>query len=447
MGADVVSAEAVWAVAAKRLRQRNEGCYRQWGSKIVPVRFGEGGELVLGVEDDYFGDWLTDYFSDMLTEALRDIDGVTYGFAFESGHKPPPVEEPPVRQKRAAEAEAPRRGPMYRFANFVVCEANRYAFTAVKTAVESPGVYNPLFLYGISGCGKTHLLRAAEAEAADSGMRVRYAACSELLDNFYALLQQKGDLNRFRSSLRDADVLLIDDVHVLAGKTQLQEEFFKLFNYLYSRGKQIVLTSDKQPCEIQGLEERLITRFESGLTTEVSIPEVEGRVAILRMMRDESYVKVRLDDTILQFLAEQISSSVRRLKGAFMRLTALASLRHNERLTVEQAEQLLAAQLGKESSARNIPMDLIQRRVAERFGLTVADIRGNRRPRNIAEPRMVAMFLCRKLTRHSLPEIGAAFDKTHATILNAVNKVPELCAHDDSLRRAVQQLEVQLKRG
>ena len=242
-------------------------------------------------------------------------------------------------------------------------------------------------------------------------------------------------------------MLLIDDVHVLAGKTQLQEEFFKLFNYLYSRGKQIVLTSDKQPCEIQGLEERLITRFESGLTTEVGIPEVEGRFAILRMMRDEAFVKVRLDDTILQFLAEQISSSVRRLKGAFMRLAALASLHHTERLTVEQAEQLLAAQLGKESSARNIPMDLIQRRVAERFGLTVADIRGNRRPRNIAEPRMVAMFLCRKLTRHSLPEIGAAFDKTHATILNAVNKVPELCAHDDSLRRAVQQLEVQLKRG
>ena len=445
MGADVVSAETVWTVAAKRLRQRNEGCYRQWGSRIVPVRFGEGGELVLGVEDDYFGDWVTNYFSDMLTEALRDIDGVTYGFVFEAGHTPPPAEEPPAKPRRAEKAL--RRGPEYTFANFVVCEANRYAFTAVKTTVESPGVYNPLFLYGISGCGKTHLLRAAEAEAADSGMRVRYAACSELLDNFYALLQQKGDLNRFRSSLRDADVLLIDDVHVLAGKTQLQEEFFKLFNYLYSRGKQIVLTSDKQPCEIQGLEERLITRFESGLTTEVSIPEVEGRFAILRMMRDEAFVKVRLDDTILQFLAEQISSSVRRLKGAFMRLTAWASLRRNERLTVEQAEQLLAAQLGKESSARNIPMDLIQRRVAERFGLTVADIRGNRRPRNIAEPRMVAMYLCRRLTKHSLPEIGAAFDKTHATILNAVNKVPELCAHDDSLRRAVQQLEVQIKRG
>ena len=445
MGADVVSAEAVWAVAAKRLRQRNEGCYRQWGSRIVPVRFGENGELVLGVEDDYFGDWVTNYFSDMLTEALRNIDGVTYGFSFEAGHTPPPAEEPPAKPRRAE--KAPRRGPEYTFANFVVCEANRYAFTAVKTAVESPGVYNPLFLYGISGCGKTHLLRAAEAEAADSGMRVRYAACSELLDNFYALLQQKGDLNRFRSSLRDADVLLIDDVHVLAGKTQLQEEFFKLFNFLYSRGQQIVLTSDKQPCEIQGLEERLITRFESGLTTEVGIPEVEGRFAILRMMRDETFVKVRLDDTILQFLAEQISSSIRRLKGAFLRLAALASLHHNERLTVEQAEQLLAAQLGKESSARNIPMDLIQRRVAERFGLTVADIRGNRRPRNIAEPRMVAMYLCRRLTKHSLPEIGAAFDKTHATILNAVNKVPELCSHDDTLRRAVQQLEVQLKRG
>ena len=442
MSADVVSAEAVWAVAAKRLRQRNEGCYRQWGSRIVPVRFGEGGELVLGVEDDYFGDWVTNYFSDMLTEALRDIDGVTYGFSFEAGHTPPPAEEPPVKPRRAE--KAPRRGPEYTFANFVVCEANRYAFTAVKTAVESPGVYNPLFLYGISGCGKTHLLRAAEAEAADSGMRVRYAACSELLDNFYALLQQKGDLNRFRSSLRDADVLLIDDVHVLAGKTQLQEEFFKLFNYLYSRGKQIVLTSDKQPCEIQGLEERLITRFESGLTTEVSIPEVEGRVAILRMMRDESYVKVRLDDTILQFLAEQISSSVRRLKGAFMRLASLATACGG--VTMEQAEQLLAPQIDDELATRVVSMEVIQQKVAEQFGISMADLMGSRRPRNIAEPRMVAMYLCRRHTHHSLPEIGNAFGKTHATVLNAMNKVPELCRRDDALRTRVRQIEKALGR-
>ncbi|MBQ4107572.1 MAG: chromosomal replication initiator protein DnaA [Lentisphaeria bacterium] len=453
MYADMVSAASVWAVAAQRLQQRNEASYRQWGCKLVPVRLGSSNELVLGVDDDFFGEWVATYFCDMLTDALRDIDGVSYSFSFEAGHAPAPV--PPVRESKPKAATTalhrpsgvPRRGPNYSFSNFVVCEANRYAFTVVKDVVERPGFYNPLFLYGLSGCGKTHLLRAAEAEAADNGLRVRYAACSELLDEFYKLLQNKGDLNEFRASLRDVDILLIDDVHVLAGKTQLQEEFFKLFNFLYSRGQQIVLTSDKQPCEIHGLEDRLITRFESGMTSEVNMPEVEGRFAILRMMRDEAFVKVRLDDTILQFLAEQISSSVRRLKGAFMRLATVASMRNNTRITVEQAEQLLAAQLGKESSARDIPMDLIQRLVADRFGLTVADIRGNRRPRNIAEPRMVAMYLCRTMTKHSLPEIGVAFNKTHATILNAVNKVPELCAHDDTLRRTVQQLEHQLKRG
>ncbi|MGE4564319.1 MAG: DnaA/Hda family protein, partial [Victivallaceae bacterium] len=293
------------------------------------------------------------------------------------------------------------------------------------------------------------LLQAAAhaAQTMEQPLRVRYTSCSELLDSFYDLLAQKRSLGEFRSSLRDIDLLLVDDVHMLANKPQIQEEFFNLFNTLSHQQKQIILTSDKQPCEIKGLEARLVTRFESGVTAEIGVPEVEGRLAILRMMREDTLIKVKLGDPILEFLAQQISSSVRRLKGAFMRLASYASMRGNTPLTVEQAETLLAVQLSQESASKSISIDTIQRLVAAQFGLSVADILGSKRPKNIAEPRMAAMYLCRRLTSHSLPEIGAAFGKTHATIINAVAKVPELCDRDEPFRRTVQKIEQQLKRG
>ena len=182
------------------------------------------------------------------------------------------------------------------------------------------------------------------------------------------------------------------------------------------------------------------------MTAEIAVPEVEGRLTILRMMREQTMLQVRLGDSVLEFLAQQISSSVRRLKGAFIRLASFASI-HGSQLTVQQAEELLAVQLAQESSAKTVPIELIQRKVAERFNLSVADILGSKRPKNIAEPRMIAMYLARRLTKHSLPEIGTAFGKTHATIINALNKVPQLCQQDDALRRTVQQLEIQLKKG
>ncbi len=443
----------VWRTASARMREQSEQCFQQWFKPLVPVRIDGGNSLVLGIPNDFFGEILSRNYSDLLTEILAGIDGVDYSYTFEEGHKAPAEageeqETAAVQPEvRTAAAESGHGNSMVRhtFENFVVSEANRYAYMTVKSAVECPGMYNPLYIFGSSGTGKTHLLRAA-AHMAGREMRVKYASCGELLDDFYNLLQNKRSLSEFRSSVRDVDMLLVDDVHVLANKTQMQEEFFKMFNALYLQGKQIILTSDKQPCEIKGLEPRLVTRFESGVTTEIAVPEVEGRLTILRMLRDDTLIKVKLGDNLLEFLAQQISSSVRRLKGAFMRLAAFASM-SGEKLTIRKAEELLAAQLAQETSARVVTMEAIQHAVADQFGIKVADILGSKRPKNIAEPRLVAMYLSRQLTGHSFPEIGAAFGKTHGTVINAVSKVPELCAKDESLRRAVQQLELQLKRG
>ena len=335
------------------------------------------------------------------------------------------------------------------FENFVVGGENRHAFAAAKTAAEEPGLYNPLYLYGASGVGKTHLLQAVTVEVRRRNPKavVRYATCDELLNDFYNLLQQHRSLSEFRSSVRDVDVLLVDDVHSLAKKTQMQEEFFNLFNTLYSQRKQIILTSDRQPCEISDLDKRLESRFESGMTAEVGVPEFEARLAILRMWRNDVLNKAPLGDEFLEFLAANISSNVRRLHGAFIRLASYASLSGNDKLTIEQAEELLHSQLAQESASRDISLDSIQRAVAGHFGVTLTDILGEKRTRGIAEPRMIAMYLCRELTGNSSNEIGAAFGRNHATVLHAEKKVPELCRDNETIRRSVTQLKRQLQRN
>ncbi len=454
MGSEKGLAAAVWKTAAGRLKTHHRELFLRWFAQIAPLRIEKKNQLVLGVASDFYIEWVESNYRDILDDALKGLDGTDYSWVLEVVPDLPPEAakpEVPVSEPAAepASTPVPAAGGMpaqATFENFVIGDANRFAVMTAKATVTSPGLYNPLFLYGASGVGKTHLLCAAAiaAKEGNRNLRTRYTSCSELLDNFYDLISNHGSLSEFRASLRDVDMLLVDDVHVLARKPQIQEEFFNLFNFFYNQQKQIILTSDKQPCEIEGLEPRLVTRFESGVTAEVCVPEVEGRLTILRRMREETLQPAKLSDPILEFIAEQISSSVRRLKGAFMRLASLATAFGN--VTLEQAEQLLAPQIDDELAGRMVSMEVIQQRVAEQFGISMADLMGNRRPRNIAEPRMVAMYLCRQHTHHSLPEIGNAFGKTHATVLNAVNKVPELCRRDDSLRSRVHQIEKSLGR-
>ncbi len=454
----------LWNIALTRLRNGkvHKNIYEQWFVNIVPVRM-EGACLVLGVADDFVLDWVNGTYGTDIAEVLCNIAGHDYTYKFEAGHVPPEenscepeaavAAEVPVAPEVAVKekvAEVPVKNTFaagtanYTFENFVVGEENRYAYTAAVRAAERPGLFNPLYIYGNTGIGKTHLLHAIahETRKNNPNMVVRYATCEEILNCFVESLKSH-QYGSFRSQLRDVDMLLVDDIHVLGSKGQLQEQFFNAFNALYAENKQIVLTSDKRPSEIAGLEARLISRFEQGVTTEIYAPGLEIRIAILRGMQQD--FMMRFDDEILEFIASHISSNVRRLRGALMQLLARVSLEPDMPITIERVESILHSVFEEEFSSQMITIDEIQKKVAEYFNLHVSDLLSNKRPKSIAEPRMVAMYLARKLTDNSFPQIGSAFGRNHATIMNAWTKIPELCSQDEELRRAVSLLERQLK--
>ena len=458
-------AAELWNIAAARLQKGkvHKNVYEQWFVNMVPLRL-EGSCLIIGVADDFVMEWVGNYQQE-ITEALANIAGHDYSFRFEPGHVKEAIEEVKAQPGQAREEKTPAPEPMrcevrevrtprplsfnsnYSCENFVVGEENRYAYTAARRAAERPGLFNPLYIYGNTGIGKTHLLHAIARETQQNNphMVVRYVTCEEILNSFVASLQSH-QYGEFRSQLRDVDMLLVDDIHVLGRKGELQEQFFNAFNALYSENKQIVLTSDKRPSEIAGLEARLISRFEQGVTTEIYAPGLEIRIAILRGMQQE--FTMRFEDDILEFIASRISSNVRRLRGALMQLFTRVSLDSPDMsrpVTVERVESILHSVFEEEFSSQQITLDEIQKKVAEYFNLRINDLLSNKRPKSIAEPRMVAMYLARKLTDNSFPQIGSAFGRNHATIMNAWNKIPELCSKDEELRRAVAVLERQLK--
>ncbi len=443
----------LWSSVSEILQKHDAECFDRWYGNLRPLAV-ENDTLVLAAPDRFFARCVGKNHSLPIVHALGELsshirsvevradDSTQTAHGDSSAATGLPLPDAPAQTERPALPNIHQPT----FENFVRTEENRCSYMAARTAAEAPGVYNPLYIYGGSGVGKSHLLHAIEnyLKRTSPETRVRYVACSDLLNEYYDLLVNKKDLRELRLSMRDVDVLLVDDVHNLANKNVLQEEVFGVFNALFSRHKQIVFTSDRQPCEIEGLQARLVTRFESGVTTELAVPEYEGRLAILRQMRNDQFSAVRLTDDILDFLASRISSSVRRLKGAFMRLTAFVSMSHKARLSIEEATRLLSAQIEQERKTRTFTIEEIQRLTAEHFALRLTDLLSDRRPKNIAQPRMVAMYLCRKYTTLSLTEIGDAFGKNHATILNAMKKVPEICGKDESMKLSLMHLERKL---
>ena len=448
-------AEEIWNLAVSTLKSQSESLYRQWFSQMTAVALEED-LLTIGVPNDFFLDMVKDHYSYLISNALHDINGKTYRFEFKSGITPPPTpaeEEEPVisgtPRPAAMPAASARRNQLYTFDNFICGNCNRHAFAMARSAAEAPGeCYNPLFIYGTNGIGKTHLLQAiaGKISAERPNLVIHNVTCDEMLNNYYDALTHHKNTASFRAPFRDVDVLLIDDIHRLEKKAALQEEFFNIFNILYQQGKQIVMTSDRQPCELSGIDHRLSSRFEQGMTCQVNMPEYEQRLVILRMWRQNHLTTPALPDSILEFLAENISSSVRRLKGCFLRLSVYAEMSGTDDISIQEAEDLLHAQLAEESVARDIRPETIQQAVANHFNITLTDLVGKCRAKHVADPRMVAMYLCRKLTSHSSNEIGAFFGRTHANVLHAAKTISERREEDDSLRRALLQLERQLQK-
>jgi len=361
-----------------------------------------------------------------------------------------PLKAEPVRVKRESIRTAPAsageaRGtmnPRYTFESFVVGVNNQFAHAAARAVALAPArTYNPLFLHGSVGLGKTHLMQAIGhlILAHKKHLRVLYVT-SEQFTNEYISAIQHGELVKFRKSYRQVDVLLIDDIQFLAGKDRSQEEFFHTFNALCDGSKQIVLTSDSPPTEI-AIEKRLTSRFEMGLTAELQMPDAETRLAILR--HKMSAMPEKLSDAVLGFIADRVKTNIRRLEGALNRVAAFAQL-HGRPISVPQTEVLLRDLLQQEGQ-QSVSIDVIQRRVAETYDLRLADMTSKRRPANIALPRMVAMYLSRRLTSASLNEIGEAFGgRDHGTVLHANRVIEERMKGDEKLRRIVTYLSEKL---
>ncbi|MGL4399235.1 MAG: chromosomal replication initiator protein DnaA [Luteolibacter sp.] len=365
-----------------------------------------------------------------------------------------PHYQPPVRLGKAAalEGEALDKriksaglNPANTFASFVVGDNSQFAHAACEAVAKKSGIgYNPLFIYGGPGLGKTHLMQAIGHELLrrQPGTRVVYLTCEKFTNEFIDAIR-RGDIEKFRRRYRSSDVLLIDDVQFLAGKERSQEEFFHTFNTLLDGRNQVVLTSDRAASEIKSLEPRLISRFECGLTVEMQPPQMETRMAILKKKALDW--KVRVDESVLVFLAEKIRTNVRRLEGALMRVATYASLA-GESVTVEKVEHLLR-DLIREEAGRQVSIDSIQKAVAEHFDVRLADMTSRRRPASIAFPRQIAMYLSRSLTKGSLMEIGEAFGgRDHGTVIHACKKVAERVGDEPGLKESIARIESQLRR-
>jgi chromosomal replication initiator protein len=451
------TADKIWGSAQQLLRTMlNTDIYNLWFLPIKAVAL-DGETLVLEVANDFCEVWLKDNYLGLISDVLAQASGQQLKVKFRvnpSGsslgapvteHKAKAKAAPePVERNNHARAEI-AFNPKNTFESFVVGENNNHAHAAATAVSHAPGKsYNPLFLYGGVGLGKTHLLHAIGQHIAGTkkGARVTYLS-SEKFTNEYIDAIQNNQLVRFRRKHRQADVLLIDDVQFLAGKERIQEEFFHTFNALHEGHKQIVLTCDRPAAEIQNLEQRLVSRFEWGLVTEMQPPDVETRMAILR--KKEKAMGVELPDEIVSFLANRIRTNIRRLEGALIRVASFASLT-GKKLTLPVVEGLLREVLHEEGRY-TVNIDCIQKKVAEHFDIRLADMTSKRRPENIAFPRQVAMFLARQMTESSLNTIGEAFGgRDHGTVLHACRLVKDRMEVDASVRQSVLYLEKQLLR-
>ena len=339
-----------------------------------------------------------------------------------------------------------RLNPVHTFERFVVGGSNEFAHAACLAVAQGRGqAFNPLFIHGESGMGKTHLAQALGQEFMKSQDRKRvvYLTCEQFTNEFIDKIQT-GSLTQFRNKYRRAEVLIVDDVQFLKGKEKTGDEFFHTFNELLEHQAQIVLTSDRPASEIQNLESRLITRFQSGLTVALEPPPLEMRVAILQKKMTEW--KVKIPQEILVFIAERVQSSVRRLEGALVQVATYSSLSGAQGLTKQRAEVLLQDIIHEEMSQK-VTIDSIQRTVVQYYDLELSDMTSRRRPKNIAHARQVAMYLSRKLTKNSLMEIGDAFGgRDHGTIIHAVKKVSSLVETESETRQTVEHLKSRLKR-
>ena len=440
-----LTADGLWSEVSSRLRGAlNETTYRTWFDRVEGVSVNDD-EFVLGVPNDFSRDWIEGHFIGLIRAAIGDATGrerrVQLAVVERERDSAPPTES------RRRDSGGGGFNSKYTFDSFVIGSSNRFAHAAALAVAEAPAqAYNPLFIYGGTGLGKTHLLQAVSQYVAEQqgDLSVRYVTSETFMNDFINALRDKR-IEGFKQRYRAHDLLLVDDIQFFEHKERIQEEFFHTFNSIYETGGQIVISSDRPPREIATLEARLRSRFEWGLTTDIQPPDLETRIAILRK-------KVKTDGTpvsdpkVLEFIAGRISTNIRELEGALTRVVAFSSL--TGRPMTEDLAQDVLKDVFPQGEVRQVSIERIQELVSERFGLSLEELCGDRRSQNIVYPRQVAMYLSRELTDSSLPKIGKQFGgRDHTTVIHATSKIARMIREDRSVYNLVQELTARIKQA
>lgn len=450
-----LSATEVWTRILDRARHElPEQTFRTWLEPTEPLAL-EGDTIVIGSPDQFAADWNESKHAQLLTSLAPIALGHPLSVVFRVHEErktrnqmdlfvaPPPVATDQRQKQGSINTQLSDR---YTFDHFVIGKSNELAAAAAHAVSQAPGrVYNPLFLYGDTGLGKTHLMQAVAHAVMDRqpDTRITFIGTEQFTNEMIGAIRERTTQD-FRRRYRETDLLLVDDVQFLKGKESTQEEFFHTFNALYEAGRQIILTSDRPPSEIPGLEARLVSRFQWGMVADIELPDLEHRIAILRNKALIDHLEMTIPEDVIRFIAEHVRSNVRELEGSIIKLLAYASLKHRE-ITVDVAREALRDKLrpGESSATATIGLnaDTIQQAVAKEWGVTTEGLRSKTRTKALTAPRQVAMYLMRELLGVQLVEIGAAFGgRDHSTVIHSLERVSAMLKEEPSFAQRIARL-------
>jgi len=436
----------IWDKILEYTKQEiGERAFENWFTQTRLASITEEG-LVIEVPSNFFKDWIYDHYRDILNISILKTIGKVTAISFEvrESSKTKTIESATKISVpgRVIEKKPLYLNPKYTFEGFVVGHSNRFAHAATLAIAESPAkAYNPLFIYGGVGLGKTHLMQAAGHYISDRHKNLKlFYTSSESFTNELINAIQNRTTPKFREKYRKVDVLLIDDVHFIAGKEATQEEFFHTFNALYDAHKQIVLSSDRSPKTIPGLEERLVSRFEWGLVTDVQPPDLETRIAILKKKAEKN--SIVLPEDVMYFIAESLKTNIRELEGALIKVIAYASL-ENQKITLALTKDILKDTLFE--GEKKISIELIQKKVAMYFDIRISDMKTKKKHKQVAYPRQVAMYLSREMTNLTLPNIGEHFGgRDHSTVIHACDKIHKDLNRHQNVKNMINRLVLEI---
>jgi chromosomal replication initiator protein len=456
-----LTAHEAWTRLLDRARQElPEQTYKTWLEPTEALSL-DGTTIYVGAPDQFAADWNESKHAELLASLAPIALGHPLAVVFRVTEErrtrqqmdlfvAPPPQKIQVGGQNGA-TTSPPLSDRYTFDYFVIGKSNELAAAAAHACAQAPGkVYNPLFIYGDTGLGKTHLMQAIAHEILirKPDTRITFIGTEQFTNELVAAIQNRTTAD-FRRRFRETDLLLVDDVHFLKGKEAMQEEFFHTFNALYEAGRQIVLTSDRPPSEIPGLEARLVSRFQWGMVADIELPDLEHRIAILRQKAHLDHLELTIPEEVIRFIAENVRSSVRELEGSIIKLLAFASLKHRE-ITVDVARDALRDKLkgadGMPAGGPSLNTQAIQQAVAKEWGVTTEGLRSKTRTKNLTVPRQVAMRLMRDLLGMQLVEIGASFGgRDHSTVIHSLERVAAMMKEDPSFAQRMGKIQSALE--